>query len=118
MVRVQAYMRKVFGTKTLSVRARPKIKDSAEVYVGEDFVGTLTARQRGRRAVLPVPDGDPRARSRGRVIGGAAARRAASCDLRTYCRPLSAQRALRTPAIARLDAPSLGSSDIHICGLR
>ena len=42
MVRVQAYMRKVFGTKTLSVRARPKIKDSAEVYVGEDFVGTLT----------------------------------------------------------------------------
>ncbi len=42
MVRVQAYMRKVFGAKTLSVRARPKIKDSAEVYVGEDFVGTLT----------------------------------------------------------------------------
>ena len=42
MVRVQAYLRKVFGAKTLSVRARPKIKDSAEVYVGEDFVGTIT----------------------------------------------------------------------------
>ena len=42
MVRVQTYLRKVFGTKTLSVRARPKIKDSAEVYVGEEFVGTLT----------------------------------------------------------------------------
>ena len=42
MVRVQAYLRKVFGAKTLSVRARPKIKDSAEVYVGEDFIGTLT----------------------------------------------------------------------------
>jgi Protein of unknown function (DUF3126) len=42
MVRVQAYLRKVFGTKTLSVRARPKIKDSAEVYVGDEFVGTLT----------------------------------------------------------------------------
>ena len=41
MVRVQAYMRKVFGTKTLSVRARPKIKDSAEVYVGEEFVGVV-----------------------------------------------------------------------------
>jgi Protein of unknown function (DUF3126) len=26
----------------VSVRARPKIKDSAEVYVGEEFVGTLT----------------------------------------------------------------------------
>ena len=42
MVRIQNYLRKVFGTKTLSVRARPKIKDSAEVYVGEDFFGTLT----------------------------------------------------------------------------
>jgi hypothetical protein len=42
MVRVQNYMRKLFGSKTLSVRARPKIKDSAEVYVGDDFVGTLT----------------------------------------------------------------------------
>ena len=42
MVRVQSYLRKVFGTKTLSVRARPKIKDSAEIYVGDEFVGTLT----------------------------------------------------------------------------
>ena len=42
MVRVQSYLRKVFGTKTLSVRARPKIKDSAEVYIGDEFVGTLT----------------------------------------------------------------------------
>ena len=42
MVRIQNYLRKVFGTKTLSVRARPKIKDSAEVYVGDDFVGTLS----------------------------------------------------------------------------
>ena len=42
MVRVQTYLRKVFGAKMLSVRARPKIKDSAEVYVGDDFVGTLT----------------------------------------------------------------------------
>jgi hypothetical protein len=42
MVRVQSYLRKVFGTKNLSVRARPKIKDSAEVYVGDEFVGTLT----------------------------------------------------------------------------
>ena len=41
MVRVQAYMRKVFGTKTLSVRARPKIKDSAEVYVGDEFLGIV-----------------------------------------------------------------------------
>jgi hypothetical protein len=42
MVRVQKYLRKLFGAKTLSVRARPKIEDSAEVYVGDEFIGTLT----------------------------------------------------------------------------
>ncbi|MDX2203844.1 MAG: DUF3126 family protein [Hyphomicrobiaceae bacterium] len=42
MVKLQNYLRKVFGAKTLSVRARPKIKDSAEVYVGDEFVGTIT----------------------------------------------------------------------------
>ena len=42
MVRVQNYLRKLFGAKTLSVRARPKIEDSAEVYVGNEFIGTLT----------------------------------------------------------------------------
>jgi len=42
LVRIQAYMRKVFGSKTLSVRARPKVKDSAEVYVGDEFIGTVT----------------------------------------------------------------------------
>ena len=42
LVRTQAYLRKLFGAKTLSVRARPKIKDSAEIYVGDEFIGTLT----------------------------------------------------------------------------
>lgn len=42
LVKVQTYLRKVFGTKTLSVRARPKIKDSAEIYVGDEFIATLT----------------------------------------------------------------------------
>ena len=41
IVRVQAYLRKVFGTKTLSVRKRPMKEDSAEVYVGEEFIGVL-----------------------------------------------------------------------------
>jgi hypothetical protein len=41
IVRVQAYLRKVFGAKTLSVRARPKKDDSAEVYVGDEFIGVL-----------------------------------------------------------------------------
>ncbi len=41
IVRVQTYLRKVFGTKTLSVRARPKKDDSAEVFVGDEFIGIL-----------------------------------------------------------------------------
>ena len=42
LIKLQNYLRKVFGTKTLSVRARPKLTDSAEVYVGSDFVATIT----------------------------------------------------------------------------
>lgn len=41
MAKVEGYLRKTFGTKTLSVRARPKKDDSAEVYIGEDFVAVL-----------------------------------------------------------------------------
>ncbi len=40
--RVETHLRRTFGVETVSVRARPKIKDSAEVYVGEEFVGTIT----------------------------------------------------------------------------
>jgi len=42
LVKVQTYLRKVFGTKTLSVRPRPKIKDSGEVYIGDESIGTIT----------------------------------------------------------------------------
>ncbi len=41
IARVEAYLRKTFGTKTLSVRPRVKKDDSAEVYIGEDFVAVL-----------------------------------------------------------------------------
>jgi hypothetical protein len=40
--RLQAYLRKAFGTQTLSVRAQPKIKDVAEVYAGDNPFGTIT----------------------------------------------------------------------------
>ena len=42
LVKVQTYLRSKFGTKTLSVRARPKIKDSAEVFIGDESIGTVT----------------------------------------------------------------------------
>lgn len=42
MVRIQTYMREKLGAKTLAIRARGRIKDSAEVFVGEESIGTLT----------------------------------------------------------------------------
>ena len=49
MAKVEGYLRKTFGTKTLTVRARPKKDDSAEVYIGEDFVAV-----RMRMARFPI----------------------------------------------------------------
>lgn len=36
------YFQKTFNNATLAVRARPKIKDSAELYIGEEFLGVVT----------------------------------------------------------------------------
>ena len=41
LARVQAYLRKTFGTASLEVRAQPKKNDMAEVFVGGEFVATL-----------------------------------------------------------------------------
>ena len=41
LAKVEAYLRKTFGNKTLTVRTRPKKEDSAEVYLGEDFIAVL-----------------------------------------------------------------------------
>ena len=39
--RVQTYMRRLFTNTQLRVIARPKKKDSAEVYLGDEFIGVL-----------------------------------------------------------------------------
>ncbi len=41
LAKVQAYLRKTFGNPKIDVRARPKKDDSAEVYIGEDFIAVL-----------------------------------------------------------------------------
>jgi len=41
IAKVEAYLRKTFGTPNLTVRARPKKDDSAEVYIGDDFIAVL-----------------------------------------------------------------------------
>ena len=40
--KLTAYLRDLFGTPNITVKARPKITDSAELYVGEEFVGVVS----------------------------------------------------------------------------
>jgi hypothetical protein len=42
LVRLQTFLRERLGAKTLSVRARGKLKDSAEVFVGEDSIAIIS----------------------------------------------------------------------------
>jgi len=39
--KLNAYFQKVFKTPGLIVKARPKKDDSAEVYIGDEFLGVL-----------------------------------------------------------------------------
>jgi hypothetical protein len=40
--KVETYLRRTFANATIRVVARPKKKDSAEVYIGEEFVGVVS----------------------------------------------------------------------------
>lgn len=39
--KVEGYMRRLFGNTHIRVVPRPKKQDSAEVYIGEEFIGVL-----------------------------------------------------------------------------
>jgi Protein of unknown function (DUF3126) len=39
--KLDAYLKKLFGNPRIRVVPRPKKDDSAEVYVGEEFIGVL-----------------------------------------------------------------------------
>jgi hypothetical protein len=39
--KLDAYLKKVFGNARIRVVPRPRKEDSAEVYVGEEFIGVL-----------------------------------------------------------------------------
>ncbi|WP_424983062.1 DUF3126 family protein [Maritalea sp. S77] len=41
LVNLQKYLQAKFGNPQLLVKARPKKTDSAEVYLGEEFIGVL-----------------------------------------------------------------------------
>jgi Protein of unknown function (DUF3126) len=39
--KLDAYLKKLFGNQRMRVVPRPKKEDSAEVYVGDEFIGVL-----------------------------------------------------------------------------
>lgn len=39
--KLDAYFKRTFGNSTISVKARPRKDDSAEVFLGEEFLGVL-----------------------------------------------------------------------------
>lgn len=41
IARLEAYMRTTFGNDNLSLRERPKAKDSLEVLLGGEFIGVI-----------------------------------------------------------------------------
>ena len=45
--KVEGYMKTMFGTQGLVVRPRAKKGDSAEVYVGDEFIGVLFMDEKG-----------------------------------------------------------------------
>ncbi len=41
LLKVEAYLRRTFNNAAIKVMARPKKKDSAEVFIGDEFIGVL-----------------------------------------------------------------------------
>ena len=39
--KVEAHLRRTFASTQITLKPRPKQKDSAEVYIGEDFIGVV-----------------------------------------------------------------------------
>ena len=39
--RIETHLKRTFGSPVLNLKARPKQKDSAEVYIGEEFIGVV-----------------------------------------------------------------------------
>ena len=39
--KVESYLKRLFGNARIRVVARPKKEDSAEVYIGDEFIGVL-----------------------------------------------------------------------------
>lgn len=42
LLKVQTYLRRLFGNASINVVARSKKKDSAEILIGDEFIATLS----------------------------------------------------------------------------
>jgi hypothetical protein len=49
LLKLQTYFRRLFGNANIKVAARPKKNDSAEVMIGDEFLGIIS---------LDIEDGD------------------------------------------------------------
>jgi Protein of unknown function (DUF3126) len=58
LLRLQAVLRETLGAKTLVVRARAKIKDSAEVFVGDESYAILSADKASYQFQMAILDID------------------------------------------------------------
>jgi hypothetical protein len=58
LVRIQTFLRERFGAKTLSVRARGKLKDSAEVFIGDESIATISVAKDGYEFQMAILDID------------------------------------------------------------
>ena len=61
--KLEAYIKRLFGNPKLRVVPRPKKDDSAEVYLGEEFIGVLfvddeKGRQKSYIFEMPILDMD------------------------------------------------------------
>ena len=60
--KLDTYLKRLFGNPKIRVVPRPKKDDSAEVYIGEEFIGVLfVENEKGRRSYileLPILDVD------------------------------------------------------------
>ncbi|GBF26532.1 hypothetical protein MnTg02_01573 [bacterium MnTg02] len=41
IIKLEAYLKKTFQLQTIEVRQRPHKDDSAEVYIGDEFIGII-----------------------------------------------------------------------------
>ena len=39
--RIETHLRRTFGATQIALKPRPKQKDSAEVYIGDEFIGVV-----------------------------------------------------------------------------